>query len=70
MRKKVLVLGASGMLGLEVIRELLSKNLDLYASIRNSKDVLKIKKYLNTDISKIKFVNFKIDGNYKKNLKI
>ncbi len=69
MRKKVLVLGASGMLGIEVIRELLSKDLDLYASIRNSRDKVKIKKYLNKDVSKIKFINFKIGGNYKNKLK-
>ena len=40
MKKKVLVLGASGMLGIEVISELLSKNIDLYATIRNSSDKL------------------------------
>lgn len=69
MKKRVLVLGASGMLGIEVISELLSKNIDLYATIRNSSDKLKIKKYLKSDISKIKFFNFKIDGNYKAKLK-
>ena len=65
MKKKVLVLGAAGMLGIEVIRELLNKNIDLYTTIRNSSDIKKIKKYLKSDISKIKFYNFKIERSYK-----
>ena len=69
MKKKVLVFGATGMLGIEVIRELLNQNIDLYATIRNSSDKIKIKKYLKSDISKIKFYNFNINQNYKKNLK-
>ncbi len=69
MKKKVLVLGAAGMLGIEVIRELLNKNIDLYTTIRNSSDIKKIKKYLKSDISKIKFYNFKIERSYKAKLK-
>ena len=69
MKKKVLVFGATGMLGIEVIRELLNQNIDLYATIRNSSDKIKIKKYLKSDISKIKFYNFNINQNYKKKLK-
>ena len=69
MKKKVLVLGSSGMLGIEVLRELLNRNIDLYATIRSSSDKIKIKKYLNSDISKIKFYNLDIKGSYKSKLK-
>ena len=69
MKKKVLVLGSTGMLGIEVLRELLNKNIDLYATIRSSSDKIKIKKYLNSDISKIKFYNLDIKGPYKSKLK-
>ena len=69
MKKKVLVLGSTGMLGIEVLRELLNKNIDLYATIRSSSDKIKIKKYLNSDISKIKFYNLDIKGSYKSKLK-
>ena len=56
------------MLGVEVLRELLNKNTSLYATIRNISDKNKIKNYLNSDISKIKFYKFKIKKNYEKNL--
>ena len=69
MKKKVLVLGATGMLGIEVIRELLNSNIQLYATIRNSSDKTKIKKYIKADTSKIKFYNLNIKGNYKSKLK-
>lgn len=69
MRKKVLVFGSTGMLGIEVIRELLGQNIDLYATIRNSSDKIKIQKYLKSDISKIKFYKFNINENYKTKLK-
>jgi dTDP-4-dehydrorhamnose reductase len=69
MKKKVLVLGSTGMLGIEVLRELLNRNIDLYATIRSSSDKIKIKKYLNSDISKIKFYNLDIKGSYKSKLK-
>ena len=69
MKTKVLVLGVSGMLGIEVLRGLLNKNIHLYATIRNSTDKTKIKKYLKSDISKIKFYNFNINSRYKSKLK-
>ena len=50
MKKKVLVLGASGMLGIEVIRHLLKENITLFATIRNFSDKKKIKNYLNSNI--------------------
>ena len=70
MKHKVLVIGASGMLGIEVVKELSkNKNVNLCATIRSNTDKSKIKKYLNNDISNIKFYKFNIDGNYKKKLK-
>lgn len=69
MKKKVLVLGSTGMLGIEVIRELLHKNIDLYATIRKSSDKKKIKNYLKSDISKINFYNLDIKDAYKPKLK-
>ena len=67
MKHKVLVIGASGMLGIEVVKELSkNKNVNLCATIRSNTDKSKIKKYLNNDISNIKFYKFNIDGNYKK----
>jgi len=70
MKKKILILGASGMLGIEVIRELsLKKNIILHATIRSLKDIKLIKNYLNHEISHVKFHQFKIKNNYLKNLK-
>lgn len=69
MKKKVLVLGASGMLGIEVIRHLLKENITLFATIRNFSDKKKIKNYLNSNISNIKFYKFSIKGSYAHKLK-
>lgn len=70
MKHKVLVIGASGMLGIEVVKELSkNKNVNLYVTIRRNTDKSKIIKYLNNDTSNIKFYKFNIDGNYKKKLK-
>jgi dTDP-4-dehydrorhamnose reductase len=69
MKNKILVLGASGMLGIEVIRGLLNKNIELFATIRKSSDKIKIKKYLKSDISRIKFYKLNIAGNYLIKLK-
>ena len=50
MKKKILILGAAGMLGLEVIREFSKKkNVLIYATIRNLNDKKLINKYLQKD---------------------
>ena len=70
LRKNVLILGASGMLGIEVVRELIKKkNINLHVAIRSLKDKKLIQKYLGCNISGIKFYKFKIESNYQANLK-
>ncbi len=70
MRKKILILGASGMLGIEVLREALKlNNFKIYATIRKKNDIQIIKKNLKTEINKITFNKFQINSNYAKNLK-
>tara|TARA_B110000238_G_C16120083_1_gene436704 strand:+ start:803 stop:1714 length:912 start_codon:yes stop_codon:yes gene_type:complete len=70
LKKNVLILGGSGMLGIEVLRELINiKNIILHVTIRNLKDKRLIQKYLDCNISNIKFYKFKIEGSYKGNLK-
>jgi len=69
-KKNVLILGASGMLGIEVVRELIKKkNINLYVAIRNLKDKKLIQKYLDSNISGLKYYKFKIEGNYQAILK-
>ena len=69
MRKKILILGASGMLGIEVLREALKlNNFKIYATIRKKNDIQIIKKNLKTEINKITFNKFQINSNYAKNL--
>jgi len=70
LKKNVLILGATGMLGIEVVRELIKKkNIILHVAIRSLKDKKLIQKYLSCDISGIKFYKFKIEGNYQATLK-
>lgn len=70
MKKKILILGASGMLGVEVLRELsLKKDIILHATIRSLKDIKSIENYLGYKVSNVKFHLFNIKNNYQKNLK-
>ena len=70
LKKNVLILGGSGMLGIEVLRELINiKNITLHVTIRNPKDKRLIQRYLDCSISNIKFYKFKIEGSYKSKLK-
>ena len=70
MKKKVLILGASGMLGVEVLREFLKKkNILVYATIRSKKEIKRIQTYFDYEIKNIKFIKFQIKKNYINNLK-
>ena len=69
MKKSVLILGASGMLGVEVLRELSKKNITIYATVRDLKDKTLIQRHLNEKLTKIKWIKFKIDNKYLINLK-
>ena len=70
MKKKVLILGASGMLGVEVLREFLKKkNILVYATIRSKKEIKRIQTYFDYKIKNIKFIKFQIKKNYINNLK-
>ncbi len=68
-KKKVLILGASGMLGVEVLREFSKKNILLYATIRSQKEIKRIQTYFDYKIKNIKFIKFEIKKNYINNLK-
>lgn len=68
-KKKVLILGASGMLGVEVLREFSKKNILVYATIRSQKEIKRIQIYLDYKIKNIKFIKFEIKKNYINNLK-
>tara|TARA_B100000989_G_scaffold72938_1_gene51228 strand:- start:5040 stop:5945 length:906 start_codon:yes stop_codon:yes gene_type:complete len=68
-KKKVLILGASGMLGVEVLREFSKKNILLYATIRSQKEIKRIQTYFDYKIKNIKFIKFEIKRNYINNLK-
>ena len=69
--KKILILGASGMLGIEVLREFSKKkNVIIYATIRNTADKKIIKNYLKKDFEKIRWIKFRIEKNYINRLKI
>lgn len=70
MQKKILILGAGGMLGLEVLREFSKKkNIQLYATIRNHHDKKLIIKYLQKDYHNIHWIKFKIEKEYFRKLK-
>tara|TARA_B100000989_G_scaffold125527_1_gene93075 strand:- start:16680 stop:17582 length:903 start_codon:yes stop_codon:yes gene_type:complete len=70
MRKKILVLGSSGMLGIEVLKEIAKLNNSLiYATVRKTKDIKLVKKYIGEKKNSIKFLKFQINKNYKKKLK-
>ena len=70
MKKKILILGAAGMLGLEVIREFSKKkNVLIYATIRNLNDKKLINKYLQKDYQDIYWIKFKIEKEYITKLK-
>ncbi len=69
-KKKLLILGASGMLGIEVLREFSKKkNILLHATIRSQKEIRKIENYFDYKIKNIKFSKFEIKKNYLNNLK-
>ena len=70
MKKKILILGAAGMLGLEVIREFSKKkNVLIYATVRNLNDKKLINKYLQKDYQDIYWIKFKIEKEYITKLK-
>ena len=70
MRKKILVLGSSGMLGIEVLKEIAKLNNSLiYATVRKTKDIKLVKKYIGEKKNSIKFLKFQINKNYKKKIK-
>ena len=58
MKKSVLILGASGMLGVEVLRELSKKNITIYATVRDLKDKTLIQRHLNEKLTKIKWIKY------------
>ena len=70
MKKKILILGSAGMLGIEVLREFLkNNNFELTSTYRKRKDLILIKKVLSQDISNVFWEKFIIKGDYEKKLK-
>lgn len=70
MKKKILVLGSSGMLGIEVLKELAKlSNFSIHATVRKTKDINLVKEYIGEKKNSIKFIKFQISKNYKKRLK-
>jgi len=70
MKKKILILGSAGMLGIEVLREFSkNNNFELTSTYRTRKDLTLIKKVLSQDISNVFWKKFIIKGDYEKNLK-
>ena len=70
MKKKVLIIGSTGMLGSAVINQfILNKKIDLSATYREKKDLNILKKILKFKKLRVKWIKFSIKGNYEKNLK-
>lgn len=70
MRKKILVFGSSGMLGIEVLKELTKlNNFTIHATVRETQDIKLVKNYIGEKKNLIKFIKFQINKNYKKKLK-
>ena len=69
-KKSVLILGAAGMLGIEVLREFASNpKLKLYATYRKKKDLKIIKKIIGKNFESIHWYKFEIFGKYEALLK-
>ena len=70
MKKKILILGSSGMLGIEVLKEI-SKldNFLIHATVRRKNDIKSVKNYLEDKKYPVKFLKFQIEKNYKAKLK-
>jgi len=70
MKKNFLILGASGMLGIELVKEFSKKkNISLYVTIRNVKDKKLITKYLGRNPKNIRWIKFEIKNQYFNKLK-
>jgi dTDP-4-dehydrorhamnose reductase len=68
--KSVLILGSAGMLGIEVLKEFVSKSdISLYATYRKKKDLRKIKKIIGEKFQNIKWYKFEIFKDFEKKLK-
>ena len=70
MKKKVLIIGSTGMLGSAVINQFIkNKKINLSATYREKKDLNILKKILKFKKPRVKWIKFSIKGNYEKKLK-
>lgn len=68
-KNTVLILGSAGMLGIEVLKQFVSKpEISLHATYRKKKDLEKIKKIIGKKSSTIKWHKFEIIGKYEAKL--
>ena len=69
-KNSVLILGSSGMLGIEVLKELSSNPaIKVYATYRKRRDLKIIKKIVGKKFQSISWYKFAIDGKYELSLK-